>query len=104
MSQVHQHDPAARPPLTDDLYDAQRGACFHCLSLMDPWPWSKRHANGFTREHVSPKSGGYGAANNTVLAHQRCNQTRGTKHLSKVDMTRARLLIAAVVAKRGGWK
>lgn len=92
-----------RGKLVDDIYDAQAGLCFHCLRLMDPWTWSKRHPNGFTRDHVAPKSKGRDGSRNTVLAHQWCNVRRGNAFLSEVDAMRARLVIAAVLAKRGGW-
>lgn len=100
---IAKHKASERPLIVDDIYDAQGGLCFHCLKHMDPWPWTKRHPNGFTREHVAPKAHGGSMWRNIVLAHQCCNLKRATNQLSRVDLARARLIIAAVVVKRGGW-
>lgn len=103
MNAYAKHKLHQLPSLVDDLYDAQGGMCFHCLRHMEPWPWTKRHLNGFTRDHIIPKSAGTSTLRNIVLAHQWCNEKRGNRPLSLFDRRRARLIIAAIVAKRGGW-
>lgn len=84
-------------PVVADLYEAQAGLCFHCFKPMNRMPGgSDRNPGGWTREHVTPKSDGGTKKGNLVLAHQACNQRRGTAPLSPIDAARARLITIAV--------
>lgn len=78
------------------LFLAQRGLCFHCGKEMyfnsarpnAAGKAGKRYRLGYTEEHIIPKikGGGYGA--NIVLAHSKCNATRGIRELTADDLTR----------------
>lgn len=64
------------------LYLAQRGRCFHCSSPMLMGSAQKKKSgkfnDGWTREHVVPRSkGGVKSYVNVVLAHAWCNMQRG---------------------------
>lgn len=64
------------------IYLAQQGRCFHCTKpmLMSACVRSAsgNHNNGWTREHVTPRSkGGRRGYKNVVLAHAKCNHRRG---------------------------
>ena len=72
------------------LYEAQKGKCFLCGNEMSPWSAKKVNGaidNGYTRDHVIPKSKGGKIRKNIVLVHQKCNSRRGNKDPSE-DMLR----------------
>lgn len=65
------------------IYMAQEGRCFHCTRPMLMSAAVKKAKNcsyndGWTREHVIPRSkGGRRGWQNVVLAHAKCNHKRG---------------------------
>jgi 5-methylcytosine-specific restriction endonuclease McrA len=71
-------------------YMAQGGRCFHCGKPMH----TKHHLkgggnNGWSREHLIPRAcGGYGIGC-IVLAHWHCNNKRGAKRPTSVELTKA---------------
>ena len=78
-----------RPLLTDLLYKAQEGKCFHCLGLMHRTNDSFSPWFGWTREHIFARAnGGKGLANNVVLAHKTCNNRRGHRWPTDVEVVR----------------
>jgi 5-methylcytosine-specific restriction endonuclease McrA len=80
-----------------DLWLAQDGGrCFHCNEQMDYSPCrSKRNLNGWTREHLVPRSRGGKNAFNIVLAHHWCNGVRGSAMPTQEEMERAYALVEA---------
>lgn len=84
-------DPNPRHNITERLWKAQHGLCFHCGELMFR---TKPHIDlRWSREHLIPKSKGGTRINNIVLAHRICNLNRGTKSLSEEEMERALKII-----------
>lgn len=82
------------------MFRAQRGRCFHCgepMALIVPRGAPKNL--GVTREHLFPKRGtGWGMANNVVLAHPVCNETKAAREPTDEEIERARSLYALL-----GW-
>lgn len=85
------------------LREAQGGKCFHCLRPLTKKQLHPDNPDALTKDHVIPRSRGGENYMNLVVAHNRCNNKRGNAPLSEIDMRRAKMIIAAVVAKRGGW-
>lgn len=85
------------------LRKAQDGKCFHCLQPLTRRQLHPDNPNALTKDHVVPRSCGGENHMNIVVAHNHCNNKRGNTPLSEIDMRRARMIIAAVAAKRGGW-
>jgi 5-methylcytosine-specific restriction endonuclease McrA len=74
-----------------DLWRAQNGGkCFHCAEQMDFSPHrSRKSLNGWTREHLVPRSCGGKNVFNIVLAHQWCNSARGSMLPTAEELERA---------------
>lgn len=82
MSNAGRKKKGARRFVHARLYVAQKGRCFHCAAMMEPYPsrtpgTGALAANGWTREHVIPLSAGGINVGNVVLAHRPCNTARG---------------------------
>lgn len=75
------------------LFIAQKGLCFHCDKPMLMHPARKKKSGsyneGWTREHVFPKSRGGKNAGNIVLAHLTCNSKRRAAPLSYEALLKA---------------
>lgn len=84
------------------LFLAQRGLCFHfhCNKPMvfQPFKPRGRGHNGYSFEHIIPKSQGGGGGTNIVLAHGRCNILRGIDKLAFDELVK-RDNIWAIAAK-----
>lgn len=83
---------------TTRLYLAQKGRCFHCLLPMLMGSVRKKasgaYNQGWTQEHLVPKSKGGKKGSNIVLAHIRCNGKRGNADPTAAMLHRARLIWA----------
>jgi len=85
-------------PLVAVLRKLQGCRCFYCMA-----PLSARHhvpgrrERGWTRDHVRPRAKGGGNACNVVLACFGCNQLKGDRLPSALELAAARQLWAAVL-------
>lgn len=86
------------------LYLAQRGRCFHCLGPMLLSAAARKittgkYNDGWTRDHIIPRSkGGVRAHANVALAHMKCNGTRGNTDPTPEMIERQQKLYAAALA------
>jgi HNH endonuclease len=62
------------------LLTAQGGRCFYCEERFRPTEW--------TRDHVRPKSAGFEAPFNIVLACDSCNSKKGARLPTKEELER----------------
>lgn len=72
------------------LYSYQDCKCFYCnkfLRFMNFNPENPDRAEGFTIDHLMPKSLGYGLAGNAVLACRKCNEKKNNR-LPTIDEVR----------------
>jgi 5-methylcytosine-specific restriction endonuclease McrA len=88
------------------LWLAQSGLCFHCHEPMAIGPARKTsggYDNGWTREHLVPKSKGGKHGHNVVLAHVKCNSARGNADPTPEMLRRGRAIHknARRLARRG---
>lgn len=88
------------------LWRAQGGMCCHCRSPVEnpdvarEKGWSHR-GRAPSLEHVKPRSrGGSNRLENLLLAHEGCNQRRGTRALSATAKQMHQTVLAAVAAMR----
>ena len=77
------------------LFVAQGGMCFHCGTTMKKRAAlnskrSGRRNDGYTREHLVPKSKGGGNGENVVLAHKSCNLKKGEQMPTANEVSRAK--------------
>ena len=77
------------------IFAAQDGRCFHCGEAMLPSPARKPYRgapfnNGYTKEHLVPRSLGGGGGKNIVLAHMKCNSKRGATMPTPEMLARAK--------------
>jgi len=69
------------------LHEIQSGRCSHCFKYMKPTPFQKYTSpNGYTKDHIWPKVNG---GKVIVLACYTCNQNKGSRMPSKLDLARA---------------
>ena len=59
------------------MYYAQNRACFYCSKLMENGSHTPERRHGYTRDHVLPRSLGYGTIGNIVLCCDKCNRKKG---------------------------
>lgn len=96
LSSSKDHGAPPRPTtLVRQLYDAQKGRCFHCYGMM---VWGDAAMNyrdlGWSREHVYPRSAFPGKVNNIVLAHPPCNNAKGARMPTVDEIARTIALYA----------
>jgi 5-methylcytosine-specific restriction endonuclease McrA len=74
----------------------QEGECCHCGKQLGPYPWQDEPElrDGWTREHVLPRSRGGRLPGNVLLAHASCNRRRGNKKPTETLVEVARLVWA----------
>lgn len=81
------------------LWHAQGGLCFYCKIAMQPR--RRLNPNGefdkrATKDHVFPRgSSGRGLLNNIVLAHNECNNAKGSRQPTPDEIERAREMYAS---------
>lgn len=91
-----------RNPSMAELFKRQSGGCFHCAGWMDPLPrrsmpnGAVENPNGYTREHLVPRSKGGVTVGNIVLAHFSCNTCKGDRMPTEQELARLRKLYAGV--------
>lgn len=74
------------------LYSFQKCRCFYCnkfLQYASYRPEQSDRANGYTIDHLFPKSFGFGLAGNAVLACRKCNEMKGNRPPLPVEIVRA---------------
>jgi hypothetical protein len=78
------------------LFEVQEGKCFHCDKPMMLLAQGGTPKTVFaTKEHVHPRgNGGWGMANNIVLAHYACNHKRGDKKPTDEEIERTKEIYA----------
>ena len=86
------------------LYKAQQGMCFWCKKYLLQTPAKKisgKWDNGWTREHVIPRSLGGEHFENIVLSCHRCNSTRKSEVPDLEDVERCKRLWGLARGMRG---
>lgn len=79
------------------IYNAQGGKCFHCNGLMDNDRYHRKQClNGYTCEHLIPRSKGGKGGPNIVLAHHDCNNVRRDEMPTQDMLNRAALIHGTV--------
>jgi len=74
------------------IYSAQNCKCFYCgkfMQYMSFRPDMPSRSNGFTIDHLFPRSLGFGLYGNAVLACRRCNEKKGDRPPTPVEIVRA---------------
>lgn len=74
------------------LYSFQNCRCFYCNKFMRYVSYN--HANpdrldGYTIDHLFPRTLGFGLAGNAVLACRKCNEVKGNRPPTPVEIVRA---------------
>ncbi|WP_448187909.1 HNH endonuclease [Azospirillum sp. sgz301742] len=91
----------ARVPLPDVLRKLQGGRCFYCLTCISNRSHVPGQRNGgWTRDHVHPRASGAGNAGNVVLACYACNQRKGDRLPTALELAAARQIWAAVLVTK----
>ncbi|MGH8159307.1 MAG: HNH endonuclease domain-containing protein [Rhodanobacter sp.] len=97
-SLTHRSDvQGAQNPSEQQLFQLQRGCCILCRRRMVLKASSTKCRNGYTREHVFPRSAGHGLFANKVLTCHRCNQAKANRPPSASLIAAAREIYEAVL-------
>lgn len=80
-----------------DLMRRQRKKCFYCGKVMNSNLVVGNNSNGYTRDHLFPKSFGNPLVGNKVLSCTRCNTDKGNRCPTKEEVKRFMKLYHAVV-------
>ena len=73
---------------TSVLYAHQNCRCFYCNRFMQYAPHTKV-SKGYSIDHLFPRSKGYGKGGNSVLACRKCNEQKGDRWPSLMEIVRA---------------
>lgn len=76
----------------DRLLAAQKNKCFYCGSNLG------NNKLNITRDHLKPKSQGYGLALNCVMSCASCNRKKASKMPTKIQLEAARNLYISMGA------
>lgn len=74
------------------LYSYQKCKCFYCgrfMRYMSFHPHDEQRREGYTIDHLFPRSLGFSTAGNSVLACRKCNEKKGDRQPTNVEIVRA---------------
>ena len=74
------------------LYSFQNCKCFYCNKFMRFMSYNHNKPStieGYTIDHLFPRSLGFGLAGNAVLACRKCNEKKGDRPPTPMEIVRA---------------
>lgn len=84
---------------TSILYSFQECKCFYCnkfLRYMNYNPENPERFEGYTIDHLYPKSLGYGLGGNAVLACRKCNEKKANRYPTETEIAKASELYSKI--------
>lgn len=74
------------------IWTLQGRKCFYCTARIVDRPWTSDRPNGYTRDHVWPKSRYPAQPDNIVLSCHGCNMAKGDREPRPEEIARAMVL------------
>lgn len=71
------------------LYSYQKCRCFYCNRFMPYMTFNMTRGAGYTIDHLFPRSKGHTKLGNSVLACRRCNEKKGDRFPTVLEIVKA---------------